>query len=239
MVLKALARMHFKTRTVDRVLRRQYPLVRNRSFNDEAAEKERRLLLKEDTEAKKKQRLEDKEAKTKREKAENQRRNEQRAKYREFEKTVRAIRESFLKTLKRRREEARVRVEVICDREEAYKLLVKDEEGQGQGQGQGLKQAAPAPTTAAALLQRAQQQQRSKSPFLPCPSPVVDMLRAGPPEAAEPRPLPRPEPARGSVPLDGEAFGHVLELWGFLCTFSAPLKVSAVECSGVGEWSGV
>ena len=111
------------------------------------------------------------------------------------------VREAFNKSLKRRREDARVRVEVVCDREEALKPMVKDNDG-------GVSHTPDAQShhlsPALALLASAQ-----GLPFTsPCP--------------------PRPEPVNGCVPLDGEIFGQVLELWGFLCTFSSPLKIVAI-----------
>ena len=50
---------------------------------------------------------------------------------------------------------------------------------------------------------------------------------------------PRPE----CVPMDGEVFGQVLEMWSFLCTFSTPLKIVAIPSLNhfanalkVGRW---
>jgi hypothetical protein len=35
----------------------------------------------------------------------------------------------------------------------------------------------------------------------------------------------RPEPFKGPVRLDGESYDQILELWGFMSTFSGLLKV--------------
>jgi hypothetical protein len=216
LVLRALAKMHYKTRYLEKILRRQYPFRSGATAYPLMASRE-------DLEARKRQR----EEKAQQDKQETARKNEQRAKYRDFERSIKSIREAFAKSLKRRRDEARLRVEVVCDREEESKRT-----GGGSEPMALDAAAAGASLSAAALMQRAQQ--RAKSPSVLAAAGPGPTLLAGTPDAMAAGDLnpalrpPRPEPERGCVPFDGEAFGQALELWGFLTTFAAPLKIRAM-----------
>ena len=131
---------------------------------------------------------------------------------------------------------------MVCDREEALKPMVQDNDGGASGTGQSGAGAMAAIALAAA----------ASSSSLPLPSSLLAQGIAGggahTPDtqshlspalallastqgqglpSSHPSP-PRPEPLNGSVPLDGEVFGQVLELWGFLCTFATPLKIVAI-----------
>ena len=125
------------------------------------------------------------------------------------------VREAFNKSLKRRKEDARVRVEVACDREEALKPMVKDNDG---GAGAGAISSSSLPLPASLLAQSVTgpgtgagvgvgggvggvaHTPDTQSHHL---SPALALLASAQGQGLAPA-TPRPEPVSGCVPLDGE-----------------------------------
>ena len=126
------------------------------------------------------------------------------------------VREAFNKSLKRRKEDARVRVEVACDREEALKPMVKDNDG---GAGTGAISSSSLPLPASLLAQSVigpgtgtgagggagagagvAHTPDTQSHHL---SPALALLASAQGQGLAPA-TPRPESVSGCVPLDGE-----------------------------------
>lgn len=113
--------------------------------------------------------------------------------------------------MRKRKEDARLRVEIICDREEAFKTLRS-----GPINGNPLTSVNPC----------------FRDNRIREEDGIGEMELTHVPSA------PRPHPTSGIVRLEGELFGQILEFWGFLSTFAQPLKVLTIPsiphlCSAV------
>ena len=128
---------------------------------------------------------------------------------------VKTSRETLSKSVRKRKEDARLRVEIICDREEAFKTLRS-----GPINGNPLTSVNP-------CFRDNKIREREDDG-------INDMELIHVPVTT----APRLHPSSGIVRLEGELFGQILEFWGFLSTFAQPLKVLTIPsiphlCSAV------
>ena len=124
---------------------------------------------------------------------------------------MKASRETLSKSVRKRKEDARLRVEIICDREEAFKILRS-----GPVNGNPLTSVNPC--------------------FHDNKTREDDGINET--EMVHIHSALRSHPSSGIVRLEGELFGQILEFWGFLSTFAQPLKVLTIPsiphlCSAV------
>ena len=132
---------------------------------------------------------------------------------------MKTSRETLSKSVRKRKEDARLRVEIICDREEAFKTLRS-----GPINGNPLTSVNPC-FRDNKIREREDDGNGIND---------MELIHVPVPTAAPSR----PHPSSGIVRLEGELFGQILEFWGFLSTFAQPLKVLTIPsiphlCSAV------
>jgi hypothetical protein len=165
---------------------------------------------------------------------ENARKAEVRNKIRELDKSVRGTKEVLLKTIRKRKEEARMRVELVCDREEAAmkRGVHKPSVDLGSIAGEGGSVTGTVPTTPTGTT--------SASPaFVDDPTNLMGLKDPSSQklsrvqsstemttEIVDRKPL--PSPSTGGPNISHELFGQLLEVWGFLGTFASHLNIASI-----------
>ena len=195
-------------------------------------------------------------------------RAEVREKLRSMERNIKAMKDNTLRLLRRRRDEARLRVELVCEREELSKALSGDTHGDSNGNSNGSSNGdsnGESKGDAASAMGSSGSLQTSSVALLMTTLPssleaatnptVLDdgiatsrsssaatsdrNASAGVTSAVAPASetvvaavgladrAPCPPAETGPIRMDPGIFGQLLELWGFLNTFSGALKLTA------------
>jgi hypothetical protein len=127
-MLRALAKVHAKGRLLDKILRKQnMSLYTTQKYMEFQLKNEQILVDKklkfEENEIKKKIRSEEKDLRLKQIAQENEKKYEIRIKIRDMEKTIKTLRETLSKSIRKRKDDAKLRVEIVSDKEEFDKSL--------------------------------------------------------------------------------------------------------------------
>lgn len=149
---------------------------------------------------------------------------------------VKTSRESLSKSIRKRKDDAKLRVEIICDREEVFKALRSGPKGGDRGEREGReRQAGMSSSTSSSSSSSMTSGEDKKSPIKDGreggkegEDGIVTVDGKGREGDDTQIVTSRPCPLNALVRIDGELYGQILELWGFLCTFAQPLKVLTV-----------
>ena len=139
-------------------------------------------------------------------------------------KVVKSSRESLSKSIRKRKDDAKLRVEIMCDREEVCKTLRSGKEPRPMHSTRNL---AGSPTSSAVLLHGKEGEVDGRMDVQGIDEKDVKAIEREK-DKDDWQLTPRPCSSNGLVRMDGEQYGQILELWGFLCTFAQPLKVLTI-----------
>lgn len=179
-------------------------------------------------EARKKLKEETKEVRDKQAAVEAAHRAQIREKLRNLERGVKNIKDNTWRLVKKRREEAKLKVELVCDQEEidiGRNLSRGSAEAVAGGGALSVGDAGDSVRTRSGSVAIATGMMIDDS----CSLSGADLADAhtGFSRSNAVR-EPRPEPEQGAVRIDSGLFGQVLELWGFVNTFTEPLNLRSV-----------
>jgi hypothetical protein len=204
-MLKSYSKAFTKAKNLDRVIRK------NQYLSEQIQQLEQKRKRVEDQESRKRAKIEDKETRSLVLTAQKSRN----AKIKEMEKVITAMKVALSKTVKKRRDDAKLAAEMLCDKEEMQRFV------------RGLGPAANPTGTAGAI------------PPAGIASSLMDVEATASPEidasTAAACAGPRPEPASSALILHGHAVGQLLEVWEFLRTFAADVRFTPEQLPSVEQ----
>lgn len=185
-MLKSYTKAFTKAKNLDRVIRKNVYLAEQ---IQQMEQKRRRV---EDQESRKRAKIEDKEMRSLIISAQKSRT----AKIREMEKNITLLKVAMAKTVKKRRDDAKLFAEILCDREEMLRFSRANGININSSNGLSASSSNGSAGDSGELE-------------------TDEAVYAGP----------RPEPSESAIVLDGRVVGQLLEIWEYLNTFSQEIQL--------------